>query len=107
MCYSGDFINSPEQEEETIEMVRVDRHVPIASEALKKMLGWTCYRCPPMSAEARRLRRMRTDAVEMLDVLNPDAQEAQDNGYSTQVSNHESIFPFSVNPDNIEVYCCQ
>ena len=38
MCYSGDFINSPEQEEETIEMVKVDRHVPIASEALRGCL---------------------------------------------------------------------
>ena len=51
---------------------------------------------------------MRTDAVEMLiDVLNPDAQETKDNLYSTQVSNHESLFRFSVNPDNIDVYCCQ
>ena len=31
------------------------------------------------------------------DVLSPDAQEPQDNWYSTRESNHESVCPFSVN----------
>ena len=32
-----------------------------------------------------------------VDVLNPDEQETQDNWYATQVSNHESLLPFSDN----------
>ena len=57
-----------------------------------------------MSAKARRSQYLADVAQENedrrsrnADVLNLDAQETQDNWCTTQVSNHESLFPFSDN----------
>ena len=57
-----------------------------------------------MSAEARRNQYLADVAQENEDrrsrnaeVLNSDTQETQDNRHATQLSNHESLFPFSDN----------
>ena len=69
------------------------------------MPGWTCNRCPPWAKSEDETSISLTYVTQEnekrqrrnVEVLNPNAEETQDNWYVTQVSNHESLFPFRDN----------
>ena len=58
------------------------------------MLGWTCFFVSTMIVDVTQLNEeRRRNAV----ALDPNSQETRDHWYATQVTNHERLFPFSVN----------